>query len=148
MDWLGIGVLIIGIVFGVLTLFLIKPIRKLTDVLNDVKQTTNRLPEVVEDLTMQTTEVMKTSNATIANVNEQVKEVSPFFHIIGDTGEATRKLTLDLLGKTNNFKTQTNLASDFTKREKYEGIYGILSFILFLSERKNKMKNHKSDGGS
>lgn len=137
MDWLGIGVLIIGIAFAVLILLLIKPIRKLTETLDRFKQATDRLPQMVDDLSNQTTEVLKSSNATIANVNEQVKEVSPFFHIIGDTGEATRKLTLSALGKTNALKTRTYDASDFTRREKYEGIYGILSFIFYLTERKN-----------
>lgn len=140
MDWLGIGVLIIGIAFAVLTFFLIKPLQKLNAALDGVKQTTDRLPHLVDDLSNQTTEVMQSSNATMANVNEQVKEVSPFFQIIGDTGEATRNLTLAALEKTTALKAKTVQASEFTKREKYEGIYGILSFIFFLSQRKNLMK--------
>jgi len=139
MDWLGIGVLIIGVAFLVLTLLLIKPLRKLTDALDGVKQTTDRLPQVVDDISKQTSEVMELGYTTIANVNDQVREVSPFFHIIGETGDATRKLTLSALKKTNDLKTETGKASDFTKREKYEGVYGILSFIFFLSQRK-KMK--------
>lgn len=144
MDWLGIGVLIIGIAFLMLTFLLIKPLRKLTDALERVKETTNRLPKVVDDLSKQTSEVMQSSNATIANVNEQVREVSPLFHIIGDTGEATRKLTLAALDKTTALKMKTGEASGFTKQEKYEGIYGILSFILFLSQRKEQMKDTRS----
>lgn len=140
MDWLGIGVLIIGIAFAGLTFLLIKPLRKLSETLDGVKQTTDRLPQVVDDLSKQTSEVMQSSNATIENVNEQVKEVSPFFHIIGDTGEASRKLTVSLLKKTNAFQTKTDDAFNFTKREQYEGIYGILSFIFFLSQRRNQMK--------
>ncbi|MGG0668008.1 DUF948 domain-containing protein [Lederbergia citrisecunda] len=140
MDWLGIGVLIIGIAFVALTVLLIRPLRKLTEALDGVKQTTDRLPQVVDDLYKQTSEVMQSSTATIANVNEQVKEVSPFFHIIGDTGEATRKLTVSVLEKTNAVQNKTGDASKFTKRENYEGIYGILSFIFFLSQQKNQMK--------
>lgn len=140
MDWLGIGVLIIGIAFAVLTFLLIKPIRKLSETLDGVKQVSDRLPQLVDELSSQTVEVMQSSNATIANVNEQVKEISPLFHIVGDTGEATRQLTLSALGKTNTLKSKTSDASEFTKREKYEGIYGILSFIFFLSERKNHLK--------
>jgi len=138
LDWAGIGVLIIGIAFAILTFFLIKPLRKLSDALDGVKQTTDRLPHVVDDLSKQTTEMMQLSSTTISNVNEQVKEVSPFFHILGDTGEATRKLTHAALVKANALKTETDRASNFTKQEKYEGIYGILSFIFFLSERKKE----------
>lgn len=143
MDWLGIGVLIIGITFTVLTLFLIKPLRKLSESLDGVKQTTERLPHMLDDLSKQTSDVLQSSNVMIANVNEQVKELSPIFHIIGDTGEAARKLTIAALKKTNSFKTRTNDAAVFTNRENYEGIYGILSFMFFLSQRKNCMKVQK-----
>ena len=155
MDWLGIGVLIIGIAFAVITFLLIKPLRKATDALEGVRQATDRLPQLVDDLSKQSTTVMKTSNTTIANVNKQVKEVTPFFQVIGDTGNAARKLTVAALEKSNALKTQTGTASNFTNREKYEGIYGILSFIYFLSQRKNQLKNvsqsrnytEESDGG-
>ncbi|MCM3637509.1 DUF948 domain-containing protein [Sporosarcina luteola] len=139
MDWLGIGVLLIGIAFLTLTCFLIKPLRKMSDALDGLKQTTDRLPRMVDDLSKQTAEVMQLGNATIATVNEQVKEVSPFFHIIGDTGTATRKLTLSAIEKMNALKDKTSKASDFTTREKYEGIYGILSFIFFLRGNKDKI---------
>ena len=155
MDWLGIGVLILGIAFAVLTFLLIKPLRKASDALDGVKQTTDRLPQLVDDLSKQTTTVMQTSNTTIANVNEQVKQVTPFFQVIGDTGNATRKLTVAALDKTYTIKVQTGSASSFTKREKYEGIYGIISFLYFLSQRKDQLQNvsrtrnytKKSDGG-
>lgn len=143
MDWLGIGTLIIGIAFLTLVFLLIKPLLKLSDSLDGLKQTTDRLPRMVDDLSKQTAEVMQLSNATIANVNEQVREVSPFFHIIGDAGNATRKLTIGAIEKTNALKEKTEKASNFTKREKYEGFYGILSFIFFLAQRKNQKPNER-----
>lgn len=140
MDWIGIGVLIIGIAFAVLVVILIKPVRKLGDVLDGVEKTTNKLPDVLDDLTAQTSEVMHTGNSTIHNVNEQVQKLNPLFNIIEDTGQATRQLTLSALEKTNTLKAQTSSAATFTRREKYEGIYGILAFIFFLSERKKDIK--------
>ena len=74
-------------------------------------------------------------------MNEQVKEVTPFIQVIGDTGIATRRLTLAALEKTHALKAQTGSAANFTKSKKYEGIYGILSFIYFLSQRKNQLQN-------
>lgn len=141
MDWLGIGVLIIGVAFAVLVVILIKPINKLADVLEGVKQTTDRLPETIDDLTGQTKEVMRTTNSTIETLNGQLKEFNPLLHTIGDVGGTVRQKTLAALGKTNTIKVQTEHAAEFTKQEKYEGIYGLLSFYYFLTSRK---KNRKS----
>lgn len=140
MDWLGIGILLIGIAFSVLVFILIKPVGKLSDTLDEVKLATNRLPKAIDNLSMQATEVMNTSNITIQNVNNQVKKMTPFFHVIGVAGEATHQLTLAALKKTNRLNTRTTTATGFTKREKYEGIYGIISFIFFLTQRSKELK--------
>ena len=65
MGLLEIGVLIIGIAFAVLVLFLIKPIKKLTDVLEDLKKTTEKLPESFIKVTEQTTVLLQEGNKTI-----------------------------------------------------------------------------------
>ncbi|MFD1203946.1 MULTISPECIES: DUF948 domain-containing protein [Sporosarcina] len=140
MDWLGIGVIIIGIAFAILVGVLIKPINKLAGVLEGIKKTTDELPNTLTEITKQTTEIMQTSNSTLKNVNEQVHELTPFFHVIGDTGEATRKITKSALEKANLLQTASTEASDFTKREKYEGLFGILSFLYFINERRNDLK--------
>lgn len=140
MDWLGIGVLIIGIAFAVLVIFLLKPISKLSSVLASLQETTDRLPTVLGDVTHQATEVLQTGNSTLENVNVQVNEISPLFHIVGDAGEASRKFTSEALNKVNTFKKKTAGAKDFTKRERYEGVYGLLSFLYFLSQRKKELK--------
>lgn len=141
MDWLGIGVLVIGVAFAVLVGILIKPINKLADVLDGVKETTDRLPETMDDLTGHTKEIMRTSNATIETVNDQLKEFNPLLHTIGDVGGTVRQKTLAALGKTSTLKAQTEHAAEFTKQEKYEGIYGLLSFYYFMTRRKKKRKS-------
>ena len=140
MDWLGIGVLIIGIAFAVLVIFLLKPIKKLADVLKSLQQTTDRLPKVLDDVANQTSVILQTSNVTLGNVNEQVNEISPLFHVLGDAGEASRKLTSAALDKANTLKQQTGSAEEFVRREKYEGIYGLLSFLYFLFQRRKEIK--------
>lgn len=145
MDWMGIGVLVIGIAFAVLVIILIKPLRKLGNVLDDVEKTTNQLPDVLDTITKQTSEVMHSGNVAIQNVNGQVEKLNPLFTIIEDTGQATRQLTLTALEKTNALKAQTATATSFTRREKYEGIYGIISFIFFLSQRKKEIKKVTED---
>lgn len=144
MDWLGIGVLLIGSAFLILVIVLIKPLNKLSDVLTSVQQTTDTLPEKLSNITEQTTLILKTSNETIANVNKQVSEVSPVFHIIGDVGQASRELTTTALHKTLAFKQKTEGNKQFTQSKKYEGLYGLLSLVFILFKNKDRVSEELS----
>ena len=141
MDWLGIGVLIIGIAFAALVIILIKPLSKLTNVLEDLKKTSTRLPAIVDDGAHQANEAFGKVNDTLANVNEQVKSINPVFHIVKDVGEASQKLTSVALEKTIAMKESTSEAKAFTNRKKYQGLYGVLSFVFYLSQEKDNLKN-------
>lgn len=141
MDWLGIGVLLIGIALLVLVIILLKPLNKLSDVLESVQQTTDKLPETVTDVTEQATQLLQTGNETLSNVNNQVTEISPVFQIVGDVGSTARAFTSAAVDKTVALKQQTSAATEASKRKKYEGLYGLLSFILFFTERKKEVKN-------
>jgi uncharacterized protein YoxC len=136
MGLLEIGVLIIGIAFGVLVLFLIKPIKKLTDILENLKNTTEKLPESFVTITDQTASVLQEGNKTIENLNDQVKELRPIFEIVGDVGEASQELTHSTLQKTIALKQKTSDAVEFTNRKQYEGLFGLLSMIYYLSQNK------------
>jgi uncharacterized protein YoxC len=138
---LEIGVLIIGIAFMVLVLFLIKPIKKLTDVLENLKKTTEKLPESFVTITDQTTSALQEGNKTIENVNDQVKELRPIFEIVGDVGEASQELTNNTLQKTIAFKQRTSEAVEFTNRKQYKGLFGLLSLIYYLSQNKKTLKD-------
>ncbi|GKV68207.1 DUF948 domain containing protein [Sporosarcina sp. NCCP-2716] len=140
MDWMGIGVLIIGIAFAVLVVILIKPLKNLGDVTENLKQTTAKLPHTVESVTGQAQLVLNTSNETIGNVNQQVNEITPLFQIVGDTGEAARSLTHSALEKSANLKTRTTEASGLSRRERYQGLYGLLSFLFYLQQNKKEIK--------
>lgn len=140
MDWLGIGVLLIGVALLVLVIVLIKPLSKLTDVLQSVEKTTDMLPNTVSTVTEQTTDIMRTSNATIANVNDKVSEIGPVFHLVGDIGQASRVITSNTLDKTLAFKEQTADTQAFAKRKKYEGLYGLLTLIFMLANNKDQLK--------
>lgn len=137
---MGIGVLIIAIAFAVLVIFLLKPLSKLASVLNSVQQTTDQLPSTLDSVAGQVSEVLHTSNSTLDNVNKQVVEISPVFHVIGEIGNTSNKLTSVALNKMRAMKQQTENAKKFTEREKYDGVFGLLSFIYFLSQRKVEIK--------
>lgn len=141
MDWMGIGVLVIGIAFAVLVAILIKPLKNLGDVTENLKQTTAKLPSVVDDMTGQAQLVLNTSNETIGKVNQQVHEITPLFKIVGDTGEAAHSLTQSMLTKTNTLKENTADAANLTRRERYQGLYGFLSFLFYLQENKKELKS-------
>lgn len=141
MDWLGIGVLIIGIAFLMLVFFLIKPLNKISGVLDNLQKTTNNLPNTLTDITAQTTTILRTGNETIENVNNQVKEFQPLFKIVGDVGESSQQLTATALEKTMSLKQNTSAANELSHRKKYEGLFGLLSVIFYLSENKKVIKN-------
>ncbi|MGG0643020.1 DUF948 domain-containing protein [Sporosarcina gallistercoris] len=141
MDWMGIGVLVIGIAFAILVVILIKPLKKLGDVMENLKQTTEKLPNVMDDVTGQAQLVLNTSNETIGNVNQQVNEITPLFKIVGDTGEAARSLTQSALSKSNTLKENTANAANLTRRERYQGVYGFLSFLFYLQQNKEELKS-------
>ncbi|MCG3088877.1 DUF948 domain-containing protein [Sporosarcina cyprini] len=136
MDWLGIGVLIIGVAFAVLVILLIKPINKLSATLNNVEKTTDQLPSLMKDVSQKTAELLDNGNSTLKQVNKSAKEIDPYFTIIGDVGEASHELTTTALHKANEWKTKTSVAKQFVQKEKYAGLLGVLSFFQFLKERK------------
>ena len=141
MDWLGLGVLIIGIAFAALVIILIRPLGKLTKVLDDLEQTTSRLPKVIDDSAIQASEAFGKVNDTLATVNEQVKAINPVFHIVKDVGEASQQLTSVALEKTMAMKESTSEANAFKERQKYQGLYGILSFVFYLSQQKENLQH-------
>lgn len=139
MDWLGIGVFIIGIALFVLVIVLIKPLLKLATVLSSVQQTTDRIPKLLDDNAKEAHTAFKNVNKTLENVNEQIGAVHPFFEIIEDAGLASRQATAKWLHKTTAFKNNTSEAEAFTEDKKYAGLYGILSFIFYLSQNKEAL---------
>ena len=140
MDWLGIGVLIIGVALLILVISLIKPLNKLAGVLDNLQQTTDSLPGTLTEITGQTTTILHTGNETIENVNNQVKEFQPLFKIVGDVGEASQQLTATALEKTMSLKQNTSAANELSHRKQYEGLFGLLSVIFYLSEKKKDIK--------
>lgn len=136
MDWLGIGVLIIGVALFILVLVLISPLAKLATVLDSVKKSTDRLPKILEDNATEANNALKNVNTTLENVNEQINAVHPLFHIVEDAGLASRQVSAKWLDQATALKEQSSEASAFAERQKYEGLYGVLSFGFYLFQNK------------
>ncbi|ASN03643.1 DUF948 domain-containing protein [Virgibacillus necropolis] len=140
MDWLGIGVLVIGVAFAVLVLVLIKPLNNLSNLFFSVQKTTDELPHNINLITDQTKNTLQASTETLTKVNNQVKELSPLFSIIGDAGRGTQKLSSSLVDATTSMKTGTEDGKKFTERHNLEGLYGALTLSYYLFQRKKALK--------
>ena len=141
MDWLGIGVLVIGIAFLILVLILIKPLNKATEVLGGVKSTTDKLPSTIDTVTDQAVEVMSTANATIADVNMKVAELTPIFEILGDAGRASRNISATAVEATEALKNNTTEGKNVTDKEGLNGLYGSISLFYYLYEKRKAIKD-------
>lgn|SRR5699024_9806721 len=135
MVWLGIGVILIGIALLVIAIVLIKPLMNLASVLKNVEKTTETLPEDVQEITAQTKTVIGSSVNTLHEVNNQVKELSPIFYIIGDTGRAANQVSSTVLTAVGHMKEKTAESNDFARENNLEGLYGALTLGYILFQR-------------
>ncbi|WP_087975105.1 DUF948 domain-containing protein [Oceanobacillus rekensis] len=143
MIWVGIGLIIIGIAFMALVVFLIKPLSNLASVFSSLQKTTDELPKTVEDLTSQTTKTLDTSVDTLHQVNNQIKELSPLFHIVGDAGRATNQLTSSMVNAVDDMKVNTQAGNDFATRKNLEGLYGALTLGYMLFQKNQEIKEEQ-----
>ncbi|MGR9048170.1 DUF948 domain-containing protein [Halobacillus faecis] len=140
MDFLGIGVLIIGIAFAIVSIFLIKALNNLAGVLGGVKKTVDQLPEQLDSVMKETTGVLHHSNDTLADVNEKIRALSPLFYIVGDIGESSRKLTSSLVDMTYSLKQTTHEGEQKINEEGWRGVYGALALTYYFSQKRKAMK--------
>lgn len=146
MDYLGIGVLIIGIAFAVLSIFLMKTLNNLANVLKGVDRTVEKLPEQLDGVMSQTSEVLHTSNDTLADVNEKIRALSPLFYIVGDIGESSRRLTSSLVDMTSSMKKSTSTGEEKVKEKDASGLYGAVALGYFLTQKRKAVKEAAATG--
>ncbi|SFK08188.1 Uncharacterized protein YoxC, contains an MCP-like domain [Halobacillus dabanensis] len=140
MDYLGIGVLIIGIAFAIVSIFLIKALNNLAGVLTGVRKTVDQLPDQLDSVMKETTGVLHHSNDTLADVNEKIRALSPLFYIVGDIGESSRKLTSSLVDMTYSLKQTTHEGEQKINEEGWRGIYGALALTYYFSQKRKALK--------
>lgn len=139
MDYLGIGVLIIGIAFAIVSIFLIKALNNLAGVLNGVRKTVDQLPDQLDSVMKETTGVLHHSNDTLAEVNEKIRALSPLFYIVGDIGESSRKLTSSLVDMTHSLKQTTHEGEQKINEEGWR-VYGALALTYYFSQKRKALK--------
>ncbi|MFC4559630.1 DUF948 domain-containing protein [Virgibacillus kekensis] len=141
MDWIGIGVIIIGIAFLILVFLLIKPLNKLTGVIAGLKGTTDNLPQQVSDITSEVKTTISSTRDTLNQVTEQTKKLSPIFTIIQNAGEATRDLASHMAFLAEKMKSKSTSGSTFVERNNLEGIYGAVTLGYMMYQHTNTKKS-------
>lgn len=143
MDWLGIGVLVIGVALLGLVFVLIKPLNKLAGVFNGLQKTVDQLPEQVGDVMTQAKDTLETGNSTLHQVNDQVKQLSPLFYIVGDAGRATQHVSSTMVDRVMSVKEGTSEGNDFIQRNHLEGWYGLATLGYFIYQKRKSLSNNR-----
>jgi len=127
MLWLGIGILIVGLALLILAIVSIKPLFKLAGVLSNVQKTTKELPKNVDTIISDVSKGINQGLNTLSKVNGQIKQLNPFFQIIGDVGRATNQLSNSIVQKvyhTDTGKTSTPV--------NLKGFYALIALVYLL----------------
>ncbi|MDA3129229.1 DUF948 domain-containing protein [Aliibacillus thermotolerans] len=143
MDLIGISILIIAIAFAVLTVFIINVLNRLSNILENTNKTIEKLPEQLDGMLKETEVVIHNSNETILDLNEKLHALNPIFYMIADAGEASRKLSSSLVDVTNTIKKSSEKGKEVTKEKDLSGIYGLLSFVYFMYQKRQTLKDIK-----
>ncbi|AXF55730.1 DUF948 domain-containing protein [Salicibibacter kimchii] len=138
MDLLGIAALIFAIAFAVLVIFLARALGNLANVLSKTEVTVGKLPEQLDEITKETGTVLHNTNETILDVNEKVATLNPIFGMIGDAGEASRRLSSSLVDMTEAVSNQSQEASETSRQKGLSGFYGLAAFIYFLNQKRKE----------
>ncbi|QKY70988.1 DUF948 domain-containing protein [Lentibacillus sp. CBA3610] len=135
MDWAGLGIIIIGIALLGLAFLLVKPLKKLTEVLSGLQNTTNALPTQVADVMAGTKNTLNAANGTIQQMNEQIDKLKPVFQLIRNTVMALQNLFNVMASINDDMKAKTN--NPMMRRYNLEGIYGVmaLGYVIFQRQK-------------
>ncbi|ASN03644.1 DUF948 domain-containing protein [Virgibacillus necropolis] len=141
MSLAGLGVLIIGLAFAALALFLVKVLNNLAAVLDGVDKTVEQLPHQIDEVLKETSGLIRHSNDTLADVNEKLRGLSPLFYIIGDVGEASRKLSSSFMDASSSLKNKSTEVE-----HKYLGsVYGSVALGYYWLRKGKKRKGSESN---
>ncbi|MGN7387651.1 DUF948 domain-containing protein [Sporosarcina sp. SAFN-015] len=140
MTLTGIGVLLIGIAFLILSIYLARVLNNTASILDGVSRTVEQLPDQLDDVLSETGQIIQSSNDTLADVNEKLGTLTPLFHIVGDIGESTRKLTSSVNDIAVSVKKKTDSIDEETRNKRIGGLYGSAA-LAFYAIRSNKEKN-------
>ncbi|WP_337018290.1 DUF948 domain-containing protein [Oceanobacillus massiliensis] len=145
MTLVGIGVLLIGVAFIILAIFIGHALNNLAGVLRGVDKTVQQLPDQLDNIFKETGNMISESNHTLADVNDKLHQLSPLFYIIGDVGNATRKVSSSLVDVTDSIKVKTEGGKDTADSNKLGGLYGSFALGYYWLKKRQEMKKAKGE---
>lgn len=131
MSMTGIGVLLIGIAFLILSIYLAKVLNNTALILEGVGRTVEQLPNQLDNVFNETGRMIENSNDTLADVNEKLGTLTPLFHIVGDVGESTRKLASSVNDFAGSVKKKTDSVDEETRNKRIGGLYGSAALAFY-----------------
>ena len=140
MDLTGIGVLLIGIAFLVLAIFMARILNKVAGVLEGVEKTVEQLPKQLDNILGETGELIHNSNDTLSDVNEKLGTLTPLFQIVGDVGESTRKLSSSLVDVSKSATKKMGSAGEEVQNKRVGGLYGSTALGYYLFSKRKELK--------
>lgn len=144
MTLAGAGVLLIGIAFLTLSIFLAKVLNHTAFILKGVGTTIDRLPDQLDGVLDETSGLIRNTNDTLSDVNEKLDTLTPLFHIIGDVGESTRKVTSSVNDFTVSMKGKLEATDEETRNKKLGGLYGMSALAVYSVDKGKSLKKRKS----
>jgi uncharacterized protein YoxC len=147
MTLTGVGVLLIGVAFLIIAIFIAHALQNLAGVLKGVEETVERLPDQMDTIVKETGELMNESNRTLADVNEKLKQLSPLFYVIGDAGNISRKFSSSLVNMTESLNQETGEAKEMMDKNKLGGLYGSFALGYYWLQRRREAKQATNKGG-
>ncbi|GEL08607.1 DUF948 domain-containing protein [Salisediminibacterium halotolerans] len=141
MDWLGIGVFILGLAFAGLVVILIPVMKKLTATLGNTADTVSTVNKSVGEMTGEITVILHNANETLTDVHGKMEKVNPVFDIIHDTGQAAHHLTSTLVRFTGQKTDKAKEGADAIDRSQLEGLLRGAAFFYYLKQMSKTDKN-------
>ncbi|WP_080876041.1 DUF948 domain-containing protein [Oceanobacillus timonensis] len=143
MTLIGVGVIIIGVASIILAIFIGHLLNNLASVLRGVDKTVQQLPEQMDGILKETTSIMQESNQALSDINNKMEQLSPLFYIVGDVGNATRKLSSSLVDATDSVKTKTEAGQEVSGKNNLGGVYGGVALGYYWLKKKRDLKREK-----
>lgn len=143
MDFTGIGVLLIGIALLILAISLAQILNNIASILKGVDETVEQLPKQLDDMFDETGKLLHNSNNTLVDVNEKLGTLTPLFHIVGDVGESTHRLSSSLVDLSKSASTKLENGEPVEQKKKIGGMYGSTALGYYLFKKRKEQKGSK-----
>lgn len=140
MSLSGIGVLLIGIAFLILSIYLAKVLNNTASILKGFGRTVEQLPDQLDEVLDETGQMIQNSNNTLADVNQKLGTLTPLFQIVGDVGESTRKFTSSVNDFAGSIKKKTDSIDKETRNKRLGGLYGSAALAFYAIRNGKELK--------